>query len=62
MLVVIVKFISVLGNTLILDGAMAETGSHEKLLAEKGLYYAMWRQQVGERKKITAPLVDEKLN
>ena len=44
------------------QGEMAETGSHEKLLAEKGLYYAMWRQQVGERKKITAPLVDEKLN
>lgn len=44
------------------QGEMAETGSHEKLLAEKGLYYAMWRQQVGERKKMTAPLVDEKLN
>jgi ATP-binding cassette subfamily B protein len=44
------------------QGEMAETGSHEKLLAEKGLYYAMWRQQVGERKKITAPIVDEKLN
>ncbi|RXK81701.1 ABC transporter ATP-binding protein [Filimonas effusa] len=31
-------------------GQMAETGSHESLLAEKGLYYAMWRQQIGERK------------
>ena len=29
---------------------MAETGTHEQLLAEKGLYYAMWRQQIGERK------------
>lgn len=31
-------------------GAIVETGSHEALLAEKGLYYAMWRQQIGERK------------
>jgi ATP-binding cassette subfamily B protein len=31
-------------------GNMAETGTHEQLLAEKGLYYAMWRQQIGERK------------
>lgn len=30
-------------------GKLAETGTHEKLLAEKGLYYAMWRQQIGER-------------
>lgn len=32
-------------------GDVVETGSHEKLLEEKGLYYAMWRQQIGERKK-----------
>ncbi len=31
-------------------GLVVETGSHEDLLAEKGLYYAMWRQQIGERK------------
>jgi ATP-binding cassette subfamily B protein len=31
-------------------GDVVETGSHEMLLAEKGLYYAMWRQQIGERK------------
>ncbi len=31
-------------------GEVVETGSHESLLAEKGLYYAMWRQQIGERK------------
>ncbi len=31
-------------------GEVVETGSHEKLLTEKGLYYAMWRQQIGERK------------
>jgi ATP-binding cassette, subfamily B, bacterial len=32
-------------------GEVVETGAHETLLAEKGLYYAMWRQQIGERKK-----------
>ena len=32
-------------------GDVVETGTHEILLAEKGLYYAMWRQQIGERKK-----------
>ncbi len=32
-------------------GTVVETGSHEQLLGEKGLYYAMWRQQIGERKK-----------
>lgn len=31
-------------------GKIVETGTHEKLLREKGLYYAMWRQQVGERR------------
>lgn len=31
-------------------GKVAETGSHYQLLEEKGLYYAMWRQQIGERK------------
>jgi len=35
-------------------GKVVETGTHEKLLDEKGLYYAMWRQQIGERKKLTA--------
>lgn len=34
-------------------GDVVETGSHEKLLEEKGLYYAMWRQQIGERKRAT---------
>jgi ATP-binding cassette subfamily B protein len=32
-------------------GDVVETGNHENLLDEKGLYYAMWRQQIGERKK-----------
>jgi ATP-binding cassette subfamily B protein len=30
-------------------GNIIETGTHQNLLAEKGLYYAMWRQQIGER-------------
>ncbi len=33
-------------------GEIIETGSHEDLIAAKGLYYAMWRQQVGERVKL----------
>lgn len=32
-------------------GKVIEMGSHQDLLAEKGLYYAMWRQQIGERKE-----------
>lgn len=36
-------------------GDVVETGTHEKLLEEKGLYYAMWRQQIGERKKLSTP-------
>ena len=35
-------------------GDVVETGNHESLIAEKGLYYAMWRQQIGERKKENA--------
>jgi ATP-binding cassette subfamily B protein len=31
-------------------GKIVETGSHQNLLQQKGLYYAMWRQQVGERR------------
>jgi ATP-binding cassette subfamily B protein len=31
-------------------GEVVETGTHESLVSEKGLYYAMWRQQIGERK------------
>ncbi len=30
-------------------GRIVETGSHGELLTMKGLYYAMWRQQIGER-------------
>jgi len=32
-------------------GAIVEAGRHDELLDLKGLYYAMWRQQIGERKK-----------
>lgn len=31
-------------------GKVVETGTHGELLEHKGLYYAMWRQQVGERR------------
>lgn len=30
-------------------GEIVEAGSHNMLLSQKGLYYAMWRQQIGER-------------
>ncbi len=30
-------------------GKITEQGSHYNLLEQKGLYYAMWRQQVGEK-------------
>lgn len=32
-------------------GVIIETGKHSELLNEKGLYYAMWRQQIGERRE-----------
>ncbi|SEN08186.1 ATP-binding cassette, subfamily B [bacterium A37T11] len=32
-------------------GKIIETGNHAALLELKGLYYAMWRQQIGERKE-----------
>ena len=31
-------------------GRIVESGRHGELLEQKGLYYAMWRQQVGERR------------
>jgi ATP-binding cassette subfamily B protein len=30
-------------------GYIIESGKHEELLMAKGLYYAMWRQQIGEK-------------
>jgi ATP-binding cassette subfamily B protein len=35
-------------------GEIVESGRHDTLLEEKGLYYAMWRQQIGERGAIPA--------
>ncbi|MCC9073307.1 ABC transporter ATP-binding protein/permease [Flavobacterium sp. F-65] len=32
------------------QGKIIEQGKHDDLVLEKGLYYAMWRQQIGERK------------
>jgi ATP-binding cassette subfamily B protein len=31
-------------------GKITEAGSHTSLLEQRGLYYSMWRQQVGERR------------
>ncbi|MDQ3080725.1 MAG: ABC transporter ATP-binding protein/permease [Gemmatimonadota bacterium] len=33
-------------------GRIVESGRHEELLERTGLYYAMWRQQVGERRQV----------
>lgn len=30
-------------------GRITESGTHDSLVEKKGLYYAMWRQQIGER-------------
>jgi ATP-binding cassette subfamily B protein len=30
-------------------GRIIESGKHHDLIAQKGLYYAMWRQQIGEK-------------
>ncbi|WP_111600482.1 ABC transporter ATP-binding protein [Chitinophaga skermanii] len=38
-------------------GQIAEEGTHDELLLKKGLYYAMWRQQIGERRTTAIPTV-----
>jgi ATP-binding cassette subfamily B protein len=38
-------------------GRIVESGRHEDLLELKGLYYAMWRQQIGERSFRTPQVV-----
>lgn len=39
-------------------GDVVETGTHQQLIEEKGLYYAMWRQQIGERRKLADTVVE----
>ena len=40
-------------------GKIVERGDHAQLLNKKGLYYAMWRQQIGERKPVAVANEDE---
>lgn len=40
-------------------GKIVEQGSHDELVNNKGLYYAMWRQQIGERKTFAASTTDD---
>ncbi len=40
-------------------GRIVESGPHSELLGQKGLYYAMWRQQVGERQStLSKPAIE----
>lgn len=41
-------------------GRIIEQGTHDDLLKKNGLYYAMWRQQIGERKKEMPQVFQEK--
>lgn len=36
-------------------GKIVEQGTHENLVEKRGLYYAMWRQQIGERRSDITP-------
>ncbi len=38
------------------QGRIVESGRHQELLEQMGLYYAMWRQQIGERRAAPAPV------
>jgi ATP-binding cassette, subfamily B, bacterial len=38
-------------------GEIVEQGNHFQLLAEKGLYYALWRQQIGEKQASSSLLL-----
>ncbi len=42
-------------------GKIIESGKHDELLDEKGLYYAMWRQQIGERERTNGRPKGEKI-
>ena len=45
------------GTIFVLEkGSIVEQGSHAQLLELRGLYYAMWRQQVGERPVASVPV------
>ena len=37
------------------QGRIIESGRHDELIEHKGLYYAMWRQQIGERRSPPIP-------
>ena len=39
-------------------GRIVESGTHAELLERKGLYFAMWRQQIGERAGARAAHID----
>src|SRR3989339_2053584 len=44
-------------------GRIIESGSHEYLVELKGLYYAMWRQQIGEREtELTNELINNPMS
>jgi ATP-binding cassette subfamily B protein len=38
------------------QGRIVESGRHHELIEHKGLYYAMWRQQIGERRSVSPPI------
>jgi ATP-binding cassette subfamily B protein len=38
------------------QGRIVESGRHDQLLEQMGLYYAMWRQQIGERRAAAMPV------
>jgi ATP-binding cassette subfamily B protein len=38
-------------------GQIVESGTHDELIKIKGLYYAMWRQQIGERETVSYELL-----
>jgi ATP-binding cassette, subfamily B, bacterial len=38
-------------------GKIVEQGTHSELVAETGLYYALWRPQIGEGAAETSPVV-----
>jgi ATP-binding cassette subfamily B protein len=37
-------------------GRIVEEGTHDELVTHLGLYYALWRQQIGEKQTETAPV------